>query len=141
MKDRPVDLSPLRTPPPLEERDYAAVRGRVMAEIRRREPARWPWLLPLAAALLLMFVFVGRKAEERAPLPPEPIPLVMAAPKPVAATPQVVIPAEAVEAPRPSPVRVVSSHPRPSAEAPPMTIHMQTADPDVRIIWIVKENS
>lgn len=140
MNDGRVDLSALRTPPPLDEREYADVRARVMAKIRRREPARWPWLLPMAAAMLLMFVLVGRKTQDAPVLPRQAAPVVIASPQTTAAAPPVIAP-PAVEERRPSPVKVVSSRPLAPRDSPPMRIHIETADPDVRIIWIIKEKS
>jgi len=144
VNEEPVDLRALRTPPPLAPHDYAAVRARVMSEIRSRNRNRWRLLIPLAAVLVLAFVLIRREpppvemadpavsvpaAAEARPAMAEARPIV----EPVPPTP-----ATAGAAPR---VRTASHRTIHPASAEPMRIHIQTADPEVRIIWIVKENS
>jgi hypothetical protein len=139
VNEEPVDLRALRTPAPLAPHDYAAVRARVMSEIRSRNRTRWRLLLPLAAALLLTFVLVRR----------EPPPADTTVSVPVAVERPVIAEAPPIVEPAPtqatteaaSPIRNASHRTIPSASAEPIRIHIQTADPEVRIIWIVKENS
>lgn len=141
MNEEPVDLSALRTSPPLAAHDYAAVRARVMSEIRSRHRNRWRFLIPLAAALVLAFVLVRREPSPVTTTVSEPVaaearPVIAEAPpivEPVAPAPEIT---EAVPRVRTASHRTVSP-----ASAEPMRIHIQTADPEVRIIWIVKENS
>lgn len=139
MSEEPVDLTSLRTPPPLGPHDYAAVRARVMSEIRTRQRTRWQFLVPLAAALLLAFLSIRSEA----PVPSDREQRVSVEP-PAVVTAVPVIEPEIETTPAP-PVRkqtqTASRQKVQDASPEPVRIHIQTADPDVRIIWIVKENS
>lgn len=138
MSEEPVDLSALRTAPPLGPHDYAAVRARVMAQIRTRQRTRWQFLVPLAAAVILAFLSIRSEA----PVPAERTQTVAVDP-PAVVTAVPVIEPEIESTPAP-PVRKIQTASRRKvhgASSEPVRIHIQTADPDVRIIWIVKENS
>jgi hypothetical protein len=104
---------------PLDPAHYAAVRARVIAEIERtRNPwRRLAWISGAAAtaAALLMVLLPMRRPE----LPPLPAP--------AAAIPSA-----------PAPARVIAQAPvraaRPHRE--PLTIKLQTSDPNIVIYWI-----
>lgn len=138
MNEEPVDLSSLRTPPPLGPHDYAAVRARVLSEITSRRRTRWAFLVPLAAALVLAFLSIRTET----PVPSAPEQRTTAEP-PAAISAQVIEP-EIEPAPAPTLQKKTQTAVRQKVSASssePVRIHIQTADPDVRIIWIVKENS
>lgn len=138
MSEEPVDLSPLRTPPPLGPHDFAHVRSRVMSEIAARRRTRWSFLVPLAAALVIAFLSIRSET----PVPSAPEQRATAGP-PAAISAQVIEP-EIEPAPLPPVQKKTQTTARRKVHASssePVRIHIQTADPDVRIIWIVKENS
>lgn len=137
-------------PPPLEESDYSAVRrgvweriegkGNTAAERLPRHAGR----LVLAGGLLagaLLAAFLSVRSHSRT-LQPEARGLV-ASPA-AAATPE---PGLLVRnSPDPSPVHAISTAPRarvrpavPPAGSSVVRIEFQTANPGVRIIWLVKE--
>jgi hypothetical protein len=129
-------MDELRTPSPLRDVDFTAVRARVRAEIARRKQRTWFWpALRFATAALLVALAFGLTLAR-----PERKPHVPAAP---------VIASHPDPAPQPEPVPQPQSYPEPEPVKPvrharaarqakdPMTIHIQTADPDIRIIWIV----
>jgi hypothetical protein len=131
-----MNLDELRTPHPLRDADFAAIRARVKAEIAQREER--PWLAMLlrfafAASLLVLFVPYVR---ERAPEVP-----VVVAPAPVSSRALVEGPgrverqARASRPARPGP----STHARDDTGA--SRIEIITADPTVRIIWITPKES
>jgi hypothetical protein len=108
---------------PLDPAHYAAVRARVLAEIERtRNPwRRLAWISGVAAtaaALLLALL-----SAHRPQLPPLPAP---AAPSFTADL--------AVPAPRPTRVIARAQVQRPRRE--PLTIKLQTSDPNIVIYWI-----
>src|SRR5215216_3318509 len=74
-----MNLHELRTPQPLRDSDFAAIRARVKAEIAQREERPWLAILlrfALAASLVVLFVpFVKDRAPE--------VPVVVVAAKPV----------------------------------------------------------
>lgn len=147
--DEPLDLAALHSEVPLRDSDYAAIRARVRAEIARREQRRFlPLFIRFAFAAMLVALIavlvVPRKRGGAAGFSP---PLRAGGLKPAASLSKVV---EPKLLPEPAPVRVEkvaaarpkrrvprrSTKPVPVAES--MRIEMQTADPDVRIIWIVQ---
>ncbi|HKB78336.1 MAG TPA: hypothetical protein VKH35_01345 [Thermoanaerobaculia bacterium] len=129
-----------RGPVPLDDRDFAEVRGSVLAKIERRPlfPTVFRFAAAAAVAAVLVFVLIPG----RTPIPSRPPAL---ATKPAAVAPVLppapAMPAEAVASKQPMNSK---SEPKPLAVAengaPPsdmdMTIQIQTADPNVRIIWI-----
>ena len=145
-----MNLDELRTPHPLRESDFAAIRARVRAEIAQREEHPWPAILlrfAFAASLLVLFVPFVR---ERRPTVPVPVPVPVAK---LSAPPAPALPAErqlpagrsaAFQAARndvrATPVRTAHIQ---KAEPPAATrIEIVTADPTIRIIWLTpKENS
>lgn len=141
--EEPPSLALLKTSPPLHDADYAAIRARVRSQIEEPAQPRFR-LLPyawVAAVLALVFVAsVFEREPERAPevtrVPEISPPVVVTVPRP---QPPEVATMESVPEPRPkrrmakrAPVQVASHAPAES-----MRIHIQTDDPDVRIIWIV----
>jgi hypothetical protein len=163
--EEPLDLSALRTEVPLRDADYAAIRARVRAEIARREERRW-WPLfvrfAFAAVMIVVLAMLVVPRKEETKVAPQvvkhvPAPVTTAyAPAPLPAAPD--SSSEFLGVPRrerslPHKTRGTRGTPRNPeepkqiAQSPePMRIELQTADPDVRIIWIVqpeqaKENS
>jgi hypothetical protein len=131
----------LRTPVPLRDSDYAAIRARVLGEIQQRRSAPLWMRYAAIAACLIVLVTVMFKPEE-----------------PIATKPQSIVvqrPMEArVSSPAPPTVAAVRTPPppsipsrakrtvEPSPAAPTLTsIQLETTDPDVRIIWIVDPNT
>lgn len=130
--------------PPFAEEDFAAMRRGVWREIearRKSEGAFRPGRLAFAGGALLAAALVAvlwlRPRNEsvvasvRAPVPASP---------PAAAStaaPQRLV--EDLPAPPATRRRLPARHPR-GAEAVPVKIEFQTANPDVRIIWLVKKD-
>jgi len=121
---------------PLSERDYAAIRAAVMTEVRRRGRRRptGAWAIGLVpAAIVLAILLVPRKQSGggQAILPVQPKAIVAESLKP----------AEARQARLP----VLHKHKRhhkevvQTASAAVTRIDIQTADPDVRIIWLARQ--
>jgi hypothetical protein len=128
---------------PLNDRDFAEIRGNVMREIarRRRRNGVFAAMAVAFAVLAIVFVLVPRPVRKHrggeaaaAPLrTPPPVVGLSGAP---AASPAVV--ATLVQPKKkhhqhhrkPEPIAIAASE--------PMTIELQTANPDVRIIWIAK---
>jgi hypothetical protein len=107
---------------PIDPAHYTAVRTRVLAEIERTR-SRWrrlAWISGVAATLaaLLLLIQVPRPK-----LPPLPAPAVPAF------TASLVAPA-----PRPPSVIARAAAPRPHRQ--PLTIKLQTSDPNIVIYWI-----
>jgi hypothetical protein len=125
---------------PLNERDFAEIRGNVMREIARRQ-RRDGWLMAASVAfavIAMVFVLIPR------PLPKNAGRIAGATQKP-AARPSVapaILPAIPVATAQIRPIKHHHHRQRPiaiaSAERQPITIEMHTANPDVRIIWIAK---
>ena len=111
---------------PLDAAHYTAVRARVLAEI---EGTRSPWRRlawisgagALAAALLLAL------AVERRPTLP-PLPQVVAAIPAAPAAPVV----------RERPIQTAAAQPAPRPPREPLTIKLQTSDPNIVIYWIAE---
>jgi len=133
---------------PLNDRDFAEIRGNVMREIARRQRRGALLIAASVAFAVLAIVFV---------LIPRPVPqknragtIAGATQKPAArlSVAPAILPAETVATiqtpakhhhphhrarkPIPPPIAIASS------EQQPITIELQTANPDVRIIWIAK---
>lgn len=119
---------------------FTAVRGRVLAELERRRRARWGWVWAggLAAAALAVVLSVAMWLARTPRLPQ------------VAMT---IPPAQTLAYPRGSdPSRdrkgaVFAAHPRPARkrvrvvapetrQRPPLTVKLQTSDPNIVIYWI-----
>ena len=124
-------MSDFRGPLPLHDRDFAEVRRNVLGRIERRSPVIPLTLAAAAAVIALVIVLIPRQPA--------------AVPKAVTRRPATVV----VATPAPAPVKVVEKpkpkrKPQPqqiaSAGAPPpdseITMNIETADPNVRIIWI-----
>jgi hypothetical protein len=131
-------MSEFRGPLPLDDRDFAEVRGKVMAKLERRSFAV---PLTLAAAAMIALVILLLPVWRRAPSP--------AVERPTAAAPtHSVAPSSATVAdvpqPTPAPVKIARKEPlrKTALGAPPsdsetqITMNIETADPNVRIIWI-----
>jgi len=150
LDDKPLLLSHLRTPVPLNEFDYAAVRARVHAKLARRSP--WPLMFRFASA------FAGVVLGVMALIPKEPArapvgvlrasgPRVLGSSGLTPEKPSMPPRNREPEEPRIATIRHRAKFRRPRP-APDVTvaaasrIEIHTADPDIRIIWIVpKENS
>ena len=116
--DRAV-LAAMREPP---ADAYAAVRARVLAEARRGRTRRvWPWVAA-AACVLAAVAGVVFRAPLREPVRPEPV--LFAVNPPVGWN---VVPVAKRRARRKAPA-VLSE---------PLRIEIQTADPNVVVIWLV----
>ena len=116
---------------PLTEQDFAEIRRNVMREIgRRSHPGRW---VALAAAAVIGFVLLM--------VPREDVQVPNAAPVRTVA-PQIEAPAILPATPARSPARprTTRRHTRTQQQASstPVRMEFQTADPDVRIIWIAQ---
>jgi hypothetical protein len=136
-----MNLEHLRDQVPLTEFDYAAVRARVRSEIARRQQRRM-WVFRFASA------FVAATLAVLAFIPLEPVRVPLAIPR-ADITLREIPAAEAAAAPQVIAAKVHHRrhhpHPHPLTTNPQLAvsrIEIHTADPDVRIIWIVpKENS
>jgi hypothetical protein len=122
-------LAALRTAhaDPIAPSHYAAVRARVMAELRPRRRWRWVWAVAGVAAVVLVVASIGIQREMRV----AELPLRVAA---------VVPPAPAVRVTKrrtpPIPKRpVVAKKVAPSEE---IVVKVETGDPDVVIYWITE---
>ena len=132
------DLSELRTPMPLRDADFAAVRARVLSEIGQRKQRSWWFVFRFAAVAVMLIVALNvretKVEDRRSRLSGQArLPVLHHVPIPQPPTPKL-----ARRAPKP---RVHKRRPRiePTAVS---RIEIHTADPDIRIIWIVpKENS
>jgi hypothetical protein len=147
--DEPLDLAALHSEVPLRDSDYAAIRARVRAEIARREQRRFlPLFIRFALAAMIValvaVLVVPRRRETVVPQVARQRP--MSAPAPVRTPPPLLV-QRAEEPPAPARVQKVAARPKrrapkrstsPVQTAQSMRIEMQTADPDVRIIWIVQ---
>ena len=122
---RPDDL-------PLRESDFAAIRTAVMERIRHR-PSRAP-RLALAFGAMVILILAGLRVVPDIALPTSPPPqreVALAVPLPP-------IPSFSRE---PAPRRLPAPPRRRRSTETVTRIHMhiQTADPDIRIIWITQQ--
>ena len=134
-----MSLHELRSTPPLRDADFAAIRARVNAQIdedlcgggRLARPGVG-WLFTFAAtaaAAIVIAVFLPQKPTA---LPHQPPRVVQKVPVPSPIVP------ELLEPPQPPAIRTIASpHKRQSVPAKELRINLQTADPNIRIIWIV----
>jgi len=121
-------MSDFRGPLPLDDRDFAEVRRSVLSRIGRRRIA-----IPLtlaAAAVLAIIILLLPQPRITVP-PPHSAPVVVTPAPPL------------MKATEPAPVKIARKEPvRNPAGAPPpdseITMNIETADPNVRIIWIAR---
>jgi hypothetical protein len=140
---------------PIAEAHYAAVRARVLGELRSGRQRRWIWGFAAAAAALLLSVAVwyrpaklrvieiARPMPPRAPElispPPKQEPLKLAAwPHHRRARPRALEAARsrAPEAPEPLKLAAQPQSPQRPEPAESITVRLETSDPDVIIYWI-----
>jgi hypothetical protein len=115
---------------PLTENDFAEIRANVMARVKRRRFAAWPWAFAAAAVLIAILVAGPRRQQPTAGHASVVARAFPAEPAPVKTTPQSHI------ARRTRPHRA-----RRNRESQSVVVHLQTANPDVRIIWITSKES
>lgn len=146
-------MDSLRTPVPLTGADYARVRARVHAELEGSRRTRFTTRHVLAAAAAVGAVALGlatfaiRATTEPSLAPPASMAATAGIPAPPAGGADV---ARQVDVRTPTPAadrtpEAVIAHAAPTRAAVAATeeepkelrIHMQTGDPNVRIIWIV----
>ena len=108
---------------PLDSAHYTAVRARVIAEIERtRSPwRRLAWLSGIAAMAAVLLFAVALRHSEVGP-PPAVAIAIPPAPPPVMA--------------RPRPVLAARARPAIRRHREPLTIKLQTSDPNIVIYWI-----
>ena len=132
---------------PLNDRDFAEIRANVMREIERRR-TRGVWLTAASVAfavLAIVFVLIPRPIPKNAgriagATPKQALPVIHLSEAPAAS------PAPTVVAANPPKKHYRQHHRKPKPElepiaiasSEPMTIELQTANPDIRIIWIAK---
>jgi hypothetical protein len=134
-------MKDLRGPLPLTDADFAQIRANVMERVRPRRTSvftfRWAFAM-LAAAFAGVFSYKSLQVPVEPPSRPARV--TVSAP-PIVASPA---PLPVLPAPRVAHRRVTTSRPRPRSHQPPTTNHqlptyrleLQTADPDIRIIWL-----
>jgi hypothetical protein len=116
-------MSDFRGPLPLDDRDFAELRRNVLSRIGRRRIAI-PLTLAAAAVLAVIIILLP---QPRITVPPPHTP-------PIVSMPPAAEPAP-VKIARKEPVRKPSGAPPPDSE---ITMNIETADPNVRIIWIAR---
>ncbi|HJW95129.1 MAG TPA: hypothetical protein VJ901_16050 [Thermoanaerobaculia bacterium] len=119
-------MNDFRGPLPLTDRDFAAVRAKVLSAVEKRRGrlSYMPALAATAVVLLVLLVMPRQDVEPMKPLPPPKVHVVVApqpAPAPIA---------EALSSSSKEPVAATHDC------ACDVTMNITTADPDVRIIWI-----
>jgi hypothetical protein len=131
----------MRGPVPLTDADFAAIRASVLARIEtRRRPYGWYFALAASVVVAMLSMIVARQPVVA---PPSSAPFAALRGHLLPLTPE----KDAVAYQRPSPAsageggakrRVRVAHHRKPHRAPTAVarIELQTADPDVRIIWI-----
>jgi hypothetical protein len=135
-----MNLDRLHSPQPLRDADFAAIRARVRGEIaaRRQHGSAWLllWRIAFAASLIVLLVPHTRDGVWIAEAPAAALPAALPAPPSQSGNS-----VAAVQTPK----RTPKHHRKPKRE--PETaisrIEIHTADPDIRIIWIIhpKESS
>jgi hypothetical protein len=125
----------MRGPLPLHDDDFAAIRAQVMAKIERHHLPLWR-LAYAALAVAVLSIVIGRQPMVAPPAGSPPV-LIAAAPGVRASRPPSpdVPPGDVAKKPRRRGTRRRSGR---DARTPAQVarIEIQTADPDVRIIWI-----
>jgi hypothetical protein len=132
-------MTDFRGPLPLRDSDFAEVRRDVMAKLERRPiaPIAFRFAVATAAVVALVIILFPR------PEPPAKPPITVHK-----AVPIVVPPVPAIEVaqvppvkhspqPRRKPEQLVASTGGPPPDSD-ITMNIQTADPNVRIIWIAQ---
>ena len=128
-------MKDFRGPLPLDDRDFAEVRREVLAKIDRK-PRVWTYALAAAAMIALVVLLWPRQTVPPTPqivarphvetgFSPSPVP--QAAPKVTRAKARLHI--------EHKPKAVIASAGAPPSDSE-ITMNIQTADPNVRIIWI-----
>ena len=137
-----MNLHELRSTPPLRDADFAAIRARVNAKINdtecgggrlARRAAGWLFAFAAVTAAFLIAVFIPREPIAVPQHPPRVVSTVHPPPPPN--------PTNLLEPPpRPPAIQKAAlPHKRQNTLAPvkELRIHLQTSDPNIRIIWIV----
>ena len=125
--------------PPLRDADYTRIRATVLAKVRHRDRVDNVWRLAFAM-IIAAFSYVAFRPVENvaAPAAGHSTKIVIATTTHVETPASGVVIASAAEAAAATPASRV--HPRATLAKKtipqPMRIEIQTADPDVRIIWI-----
>jgi hypothetical protein len=128
-------MNDFRGPLPLDDRDFAEVRRNVKAKLERHRiaPVVFRFATVAAAAIVLAIIFLPRSQ----PLPNAPPPAVT---RPYV-QPQITQPVPTQLAPQPK-AENRRAAPRHKTGSPPpdseITMNIQTADPNIRIIWIAR---
>ncbi|MGZ8850399.1 MAG: hypothetical protein ACXW3E_08790 [Thermoanaerobaculia bacterium] len=138
-----MNFNRVRSEVPLTDDDFASIRANVMREIAGRSPVaglRFALPLAFAAAAIVAIVFL---------LNPKETPKTISQPAKIVARPQPDVIATALPKPPPTPATVdrrpaTAHRHRPGNRQPDFQlavhrIEIQTADPDVRIIWIAQQ--
>ncbi len=108
---------------------YAAVRARVRAEVRRpRRRWIWAWVCAGAAAVIAALVLLATPRRAQLPLPDVAY---------AATPPHVIVPQTPVRVVRHRHTKRLAPRRELARAEQPMTIKLQTDDPDVVIYWIV----
>ena len=126
---------------PLSDFDFARIRRNVLSKVARRETPRFAFALRFAVALMVA-AFVG-VVSYRAPRPPVEPPAPRNAGFQPAGPPASSRPPAA--APRPRRLEAGAPEPKPTHKIIepeiPIRLEIQTADPDVRIIWFTNPSN
>ena len=136
-------MTDFRGPVPLRDSDFADVRREVMARLDRRPIAPIILRFALATAAVIALVIILLPRHETPVRPP------VAVKKTVPNVAQTLLSAPPVQARVPAPHKGTTRKPQrkpeqlvASAGSPPpdseVTMNIQTADPNVRIIWIAQ---
>ena len=125
-------MKDFRGPLPLDDRDFADVRRNVMSKIGRR-PVAIP--ITLAAAAVLALIVVLLPQPRITVPPPHQSPRLRVNVEPTLSRLEPSHPAPAESRRHVPPVRKSAGAPPPDSE---ITMNIETADPNVRIIWIVR---
>lgn len=116
---------------PLTDADFAEIRRNVLMKVSRRQTHAGRWMALAAAAAVAVVLFV--------PSQDVSVPVTVSNPRPAVIS---VGQPPAVQAAEPAAPHVEAAVPRKkrSRRAPsaPVRMEFQTADPDVRIIWIAQ---
>ena len=132
-------MTDFRGPLPLDDRDFAKVRRQVISKLQRRPiaPIVFRFAAAAVAAIALAIIILPRS-----PRPGVRPPIAVRHPARIVAPPPppIEVAQEPPVKPPPKPTRipeqlVATAGPPPDSE---ITMNIQTADPNVRIIWIAQ---